>query len=229
MSNNKHTYGKLIALLLLATVCSCEPPIVFSEPQPTGQGKLDRFPTSYRGTYLCMSDTSLYTIAADIIFQEKTYVFEIDQQEIDTSTTYRRLGDTLFMESYDEYAVLKPLSDSLYQATYVALDTMFVIGTEGVLKKFRGHLILNQKLEEQKWGVWVLSRDNKGVISLLETALPEDIASLEAITPVEDISEEGGRTQYLISPSRASFGKMLKKGNAFFDTCDIFEPVNGKQ
>lgn len=216
-----------IVFCVLASLFSCEPPIVFSEPQPLGAGQLQQFPEAIQGQYVCLSDTSLFIVNKYLIFQEKTYVFELTRTEIAQDSGLLLSGDALFFtdDPTNGHARVEEVNDSLLRATWVARDTFFAIGPTGVLKKFRGHLILNTKLDEQKWGVWVLDRDRNGVITLSETALPEDLEVLEAITPVEDITIEGGRTQYRIAPSRSAFRKLLQKETAVFEHCETFEPV----
>jgi hypothetical protein len=219
-----------IVFCLLISLLSCEPPIVFSEPQPPGAGELQQFPEAIQGQYVCLSDTSLFVVNKHLIFQEKTYMFELTRSEIAQDSGLLLSGEALFFTDDPDYgpARIEELNDSLLSATWVVRDTFFAIGPTGILKKFRGHLILNTKLDEQKWGVWVLDRDRNGVITLSETALPEDLEVLEAITPVEDITVEGGRTQYRIAPSRSAFRKLLKKETAVFEHCETFEPV-GKE
>jgi hypothetical protein len=220
-------FGIQILFCLFTGLFSCEPPIVFSEPQPPGAGKLEQFPESIRGQYVCLSDTSLFIVTSDLIFQEKTYMMELSKNEIAATPEFLLSGDSLFFtdDIADDFALVEPLNDTLYRATWVARDTFFGIGPDGVLKKFRGHLILNTKLDDEKWGVWILDRDRYGVITLAETALPEDLDALKAITPVEDITVEGGRTQYRIAPSRSAFRKLLRKETTIFEHCETFEPL----
>lgn len=225
---NPSNYSVLWAIVLLS-LFSCEPPVVFTEPQPQGIESLADFPESFRGQYLCESDTSLLNVERRIVYQKTSYDVQLSRLELDTTAGYQIKGDSLFIEDYEEYATLEALDDSTYRATCVSLDTLFVIGEEGVLKKYRGYLVLNTKLDEQKWGAWVLKRDKDGKIRMFETTLPEQIAALEAITPVEDITEEGGRTQYRISPDRKAFRKLLKKGTDVFESCDTFVKVKREE
>lgn len=221
---NPSKYSVLWAIVLLS-LFSCEPPVVFTEPQPKGIEALEDFPESFRGQYLCESDTSLLKVGERLIYQETSYDVELSREEIDTTAAYQLKGDSLFIDDFEGYATLETLNDSIYRATYVSQDTLFVIGEEGVLKKYRGYLVLNTKLDEQKWGAWVLKREKSGRITMFETTLPEQIADLEAITPVEDITEEGGRTQYRITPDRRAFRKLLKRGTGIFESCDTFLEV----
>ena len=69
------TMRYLIFPLLLTILSSCDPTVVFREPQPQGKRDLSKFPDKFTGFYMASDDSSLYLIKSTIILEK--YVEEL--------------------------------------------------------------------------------------------------------------------------------------------------------
>lgn len=214
-------YFSLIVLLFLLYGCM-EPAIVFKEPQPEG-AKLERFISPiYRGTYFCSSDSSIVYVKPKSVHKERAYSFEVPLLELDTIKEAELVGNTLYLEGFEEPIPVDIIQDTVY-AEVLLQDTLFEIGPTNILKSFNGHQILNKRMDQDRWEVLILSLDDQLNLWLSAVILPEDIAVLEAITPVEDISRED-QAQFRIAPSAMEFEEILKQRLIFVE-CDMFTRI----
>ena len=110
--------------------------------------------------------------------------------------------------------------DSIYHSDFIHRDTLIYLGKDHVLKYFRGHMIINRKLADEKWEVMLLSLDEHLNLALSITSLPEEIEQLEEITPVQDLSTDD-QVQYRISPTVIEFDELLQT-QLIFQECDYF-------
>lgn len=213
-----------LALLLLLIYPYCTPPLVFTEPQPEGVAALDRFENHYQGTYFCTGDSSLVKVEANCLYKEKSFTFVTSLAALDSmEDTYFEEGK-IFMNGEAMPFEILYLDDETLAGNYIHRDTLFQIGPKQVLKFYRGHHILNVKIDAQHWNVWLLSKDQFGNMALSKTILPENLSDLAAITPVTDISEQD-LPQYKISPTKAEFRKLLQT-RLIFEECDYYEWIS---
>ena len=214
-------YCSLIVMLFVLHGCM-EPAIVFKAPQPEG-AKVERFISPiYRGTYFCMSDSSIVYVKPKSVHKERAYSFEVPLAELDTIKEAELIGDILHLQGFEEPIPVDIIQDTVY-AEVLLQDTLFEVGPTNILKSFNGHQILNKRMDQDKWEVLILSLDDQLNLWLSAVVLPEDIADLEAITPVEDISRED-QVQFRIAPSAIEFGEILEQRLIFVE-CDMFTRI----
>ncbi|PSR15329.1 MAG: hypothetical protein DA408_03530 [Bacteroidetes bacterium] len=217
----------MILWLLLANtfLLTCDPPIAFTKPQPDVYPAATAFEPAYQGSYFCTGDSAILHVTDQGIYKEKTIEFETTLEEIKATKGVHLEGDQLYFDRSAEPIDLIYLDDNVVSGQLVLRDTLFWLRYGQVLKYYKGHQVLNKKLPNKQWAVQVLSMDEDGNLTLFTTKLPEDLAELEAITPVTDISTEE-HTQYLIAPNVAEFRKLLTT-QLIFEACDYFERLPG--
>ncbi|WP_020537787.1 hypothetical protein [Lewinella cohaerens] len=214
----------LALLLLLLGVFSCEPPVVFTEAQPDVVPSSTHFQKTYQGIYLCTGDSATVRIGEKTIIKERHIQFESTLDEIKETKGIYIDGEYLYIEELDLPVPIEYLDGEIVTGSFFIADTLFQIGPEQVLKYYKGHQVLNRKLENKHWETSILSKDKEGNLTLWTTQLPEDLEQLKAITPVEDVSTPE-HTRYLISPNIAEFRKLLDS-KLIFEVCDYFERMD---
>ena len=211
----------LIVLFVLLNGCT-EPAIVFKEPQPEG-AKVERFISPiYRGTYFCSSDSSIVYVKSKSVHKERAYSFEVPLAELDTIPEAELIGNILHLQGFEAPIPVDIIRDTVY-AEVLLQDTLFEMGPTNILKSFNGHQILNKRMDQDRWEVLILSVDDQLNLWLSAVVMPEDIAALEAITPVEDISRDD-QVQFRIAPSAMEFEEILKQRLIFVE-CDMFTRI----
>ncbi|MEL6926658.1 MAG: hypothetical protein AAFO94_21640, partial [Bacteroidota bacterium] len=128
----------LCSTILLLLFFSCEAPIVFSEPQPQGFDRQVSFDVFYRGTFLCDSDSSIVFVKSKTLYKEKYFPFAIAIEDIATEEGLRLEGNYLYVEELDAHLPARVKGDSAY-AELVVRDTLFRVGKDQVLTRYRGH------------------------------------------------------------------------------------------
>lgn len=115
-------------------------------------------------------------------------------------------NDSLFKRKTNEKYQIKRINDSLF-TNYVFLDTIFKIGTNNILKKFKGFLFLN-KLEEKN-GSWNVKKLNmsKGVLKISSIETENEIQLLESIT---ETKKDTAKT-FKIKPTKKQFKEFIEK------------------
>ena len=219
---------KLIILTLfsISFFFSCEEPaVVFGGPQPQDLTPITAIDMIYRGTFICESDSSLVHVHGRTIFKEKAFKFSLTPEEIETTEGLDLLGEQLILADWPE-PLPAEITDSLVYSSIVLKDTLFHMGAEQVLKAYKGHMVLNKKLNDEKWEVMILSLDYDMDLRLSKAELPDDFDRLNMLTPVKDISTED-KVQYLIAPTVMEFDEILRR-NLIFQECDLFTRTNGK-
>ena len=214
----------LLSLALLLGLASCAPPVVFTEPQPDVVPESDAFDPSYQGLYFCTGDSSIVRITRTTIWKERQLKLNTTLEDIEKTDGVYLDGDILYIEETDTPVPIEYLDEERISGELIISDTLFEIGNKQVLKLYRGHQILSNKISNRNWAVQILSKDEQGNVSLYTTKLPEDLESLEMITPVEDISTEDVQ-RFRISPNIAEFRKLMES-KLIFEACDYFERID---
>ncbi|MEM1319696.1 MAG: hypothetical protein AAGG75_05530 [Bacteroidota bacterium] len=211
----------LLALLLIIGIWSCEePPIVFTAPQPEGLNAEPFIRPIYRGRFLCDSDSALMVVKNNIIYKAKAFQLEVTPTELENTDGLSLKDGQLYVEEWGRQLPTRIEKDSIYHSDFIHRDTLIYLDENHVLKHFRGHMVINRKMEKEKWEVMLLSLDEHLNLALSITTLPEEIEQLEAITPAEDLSTED-QTQYRISPTVIEFDELLQT-QLIFQECDYF-------
>ena len=220
-------FSFLLVIIVLFVVNSCEAPVVFTDPQPVDLKKRNAFEPQYWGSYYCQSDSSEVNIESDVFYKEKTYSALIMMEDIENSPDLIWQDGNLYSSFFDQLMEIEYQDEEKVFATLTLRDTLFNIDDNQVLKFYRGHQILSRQIDKNKWEVTILSHDVDGNISYSKTKIPGDLEQLKTITPVQ-ILEKSERTQYLLSPSKAAFRKLMKS-HLIFEECDFFERINKEE
>ncbi len=211
-----------VGLVLVLWVGCDEPGVVFKSPQPEGLRAEPFINPVFRGKFICDSDSSVVYIKNDIIYKEKLYAFEVTTPALDTLWDLEMRGDRLYSKKLDQYMPMFYKDDTI-RSRVRKRDTLFLMGENHILKSFKGNQILNRKLDNRKWEVFILSLDDQFNLRLFLARLPENIHALKAITRVEDISTRE-QVQIRIRPTVMEFEEILNQ-ELIFDECDIFYRV----
>ncbi len=171
----------VIAIIILATLSSCEPPVTFTEPQPSNTRSLSKFPKRIMGNYKNLKDSSLVTINEKSIIQ--TYDFDLKQSLKNIDSNFVISGDTAIDTKTNERTFVKIIGDSIIQHFHI-IDTIFSIEKQGVLKKFKGYYFINIPYDTNAWQVKKIQL-LKGILMLSSIEKGYEIQQLQQITESE--------------------------------------------
>ncbi len=212
-------------IVILIFLASCQPPVVFGESQPSGIAPVTNIPKEYQGIYWCAADSATIYIDDKAFIKRKEYLIKLTRSEIDSNENLMILDGRMFVSDLEGDFPMQEKGDTI-TTTIVIRDTLFSIGREQLMKPFKGHLIMNTKLDENAWAVSVASLKANGLLSIARADFPENLSSLEAITPVRTLSEGNERnTQIYITPTKEQFEQILQKGVLFQGSCSEFERI----
>lgn len=204
---------------------SCQPPVVFGEPQPVGTEPLLAIPNDYQGIYWCKVDSASLIVDSQAFIKRKEFLIKLTKAELDSSRDLQLKNDRLFVSDWGSSFPIEMKGDTI-TSNIVLRDTLFLLGKEQLAKPFKGHLILNTKLDENAWGVTVVSLKAHGLLSIAYADMPEDLTGLDAITPVRTLSEDNERKiQIFITPTKDQFDQIMHQGILFEGTCTEFERI----
>jgi len=116
-------FKKILTFMLLTSFFACEPPVTFSEPQPTNTNNLSRFPNRLQGLYISLADSSTLSIDEKLIQIIYDYDYRIHPNQIDS--TLRIVGDTLVDLENNEKIFIKRDGDTLLAHIHYT-DTLFL-------------------------------------------------------------------------------------------------------
>lgn len=217
--------GTLISVLVLFTfLMACEPPVVFSSPQPDGVAALSEIPENYRGIYWCGADSINLLVKENAIYKSKLFNVALSKQEVDATEelTYTN-GQLIFKSNFESFPATQK-NDSVF-STVILKDTIFSTRNGNhILKNFKGHLILNNKMIEDSWEVKIISKSENGYLTLSRVDYPENLTNLDSIASIKYV-EDSYREQIIVSPTKAEFGQLLENKIIFGSSCQEFEPV----
>ncbi len=214
-----------LTLLGLALFFSCQPPVVFGEPQPADIESLSVIPRGYQGIYWCKVDSVTLYVDEKAFIKRKELLVKLTRAEIDSSSDLELRNGRLFVREWETDFPTEEKGDTII-SKLVIRDTLFAIRDEQLLKPYKGHLILNTKLDENAWAVLVASHKGAGLLSLSRAEVPENLMQLDSITPVKITSKNSDRgTQIYITPTADQFGRILEKGLLFSTSCSEFERI----
>jgi len=190
----------LFALLLF--IAACEPPVLFTEPQPLGQSPLDHFPKRWQGMYLLMDDSSLLEIGSRVMRRMDEWELRMPLSDLDSST--RTLGDTLLVTGDGVQVPVTVRGDSVF-GTVSYTDTIFVIGGRHLLKRMSGSLFMNHSHNGSGWEVTRLSL-SKGRLRFSEIKDPESLAVIN-----EEVELPGDTISAPLVVTRKQFRRIMNR------------------
>lgn len=218
-----------VASILLISISSCLPPVIFTEAQPEGYPRSENFSSRYQGTFYCEGDQSIVQIKSKLITKELTYQVGIPIDDIAEMEGVEYKDNKLYIEGMQPAFDAHLENGDTVVSNIILKDTIFnLYNEEHVLSEYLGHQILNNKIQKDVWSVSILSLDYSDGIILSEVFLPEDLKKLKQITPVEELSEDDMMI-IRISPTIKEFHEILQE-KLIFQACDHFvrikKPVN---
>jgi len=191
-----------IKIILLTTLIlvSCGDLVRFEEPQPAGQSNEKRIPKRLLGQYLSLDDSAKLIIASGLIIKYSVSDFSdkvdsVDMKDIKGDTTYSGTDEKLKFD-----VVVK--GDSTFQR-WSYYDTLFDVSKGDILRKYKGHYFLNEKVSANSWRVTTLTRIENG-ITLGTISTKDDINNLRTVT------ESKSDTAFSFRPTRKEMKKFLK-------------------
>ena len=215
---------KYIAVLILSfLVIRCSPPVVFEEAYPTGEEDLIKLPDTYKGAFICESDSTIILIKDSMIVARSEHFFRLPVRSVEEREDCSLDGDEMFVSGRDECIPLVFLNDSTVQGTIVDFDTLFMMKKEGVARAYKGHVVLSQQLEDKEWAISLLSLQESG--DLLYRAITDKtkIKQVKKITKMTDITREGDKnSRYRIRPSKKQFDALIANEKIFIECETLF-------
>lgn len=220
MNNQKF----IIVAVFIGLFWSCEPPVVFSEPQPKDEDALISIPKHFQGTYWCDKDSVSLYVDEYLIYKNKLFDVELTKQDIDAADEVKFEKGQLFFDGSNESFPASEINGKV-SSTINLKDTLFSTQMpKNVLKLFKGHLVLNNQLADNRWEVKIITLKPTGIITVSKVDYPENITDLATITTVKVI-DRSKREQILISPTKTEFDQILDKNLIFTGNCQEFKPI----
>lgn len=204
---------------------SCQPPVVFGEPQPADVEPLTYIPKDYRGIYWCMVDSASLYIDDQSLVRRKEFFIKTTKSEIDEDPDLELINGQLYVKDWEGFFPTTEKGDTLI-SQIIMRDTIFKINDDQMVKPFKGHLILNLKLNDNAWDVMVVSRKTDALITIATAKIPENIAQLDSITPIKSLrSTDSVQTQIYLKPTALEFARIFDKGLLFDGSCMEYERI----
>lgn len=219
----KH-YKFILLAVLIAFFWSCEPAVVFSEPQPKDVDALTSIPEHFQGSYWCEMDSVSLVVNKNSIYKNKLVDIELNLSDINDNKEIRFENGQLFINGSKKSFPATEKNGMVF-STLNLKDTLYVTQkSEHVLKLFKGHLVLNNQIKDKHWEVKILTLRPTGSIAISQVDYPENLTELQSITTVK-IIESREKEQILVSPTKAEFDQILDKNLIFTGTCQEFRPI----
>ena len=211
----------ILTLLVILTMASCTPELNFEEPQPTEDKDEKKIKNKFRGTYLCLADSSILTIDKYSMVQAWHIVVEMTKIQVDTTEGIEIRGGLMYVEDMPEPLPIQINGDTVV-VNWDYNKTIFKISDDHVLRYFKGLYFLNYKESENLWTVKTMKLDKDGILTLNKIyGGPEEIDKIKSITTIEEITDEEGKViEYKIRPTKKELKEIMRSnivsiGNEF--------------
>jgi len=170
----------MLILFLFVTLIftGCEPVATFDTPQPENEKSLLSFSMPIQGKYMASDQASVITITDKLIIRHFDY--EHKEHKDSLGTSHKIIGDSIIdiKNCSKEKIVLEGDTVIIHEK---CIDTLFIISSENILKKFKGFFFLNKRINDKEWEVKKISLE-KGVLSIGSISSKNDIQKLKEIT-----------------------------------------------
>ena len=190
------------AIIILTSLVACEPPVTFTEPQPSDTDNISKFPRRLKGVYLSLSDSSTLSINDKQLQRTYAFDYKIHPNQLDSNT--RLSGDTLIDIETKKKELVKRDGDSLLIHIH-GIDTLFLMDYDNVVRKFKGYYFLNTRYDKTSWSVEKMQL-SKGQLIISSISKKEDIESLKEIT---ETAQDTVAT-YNFTTTKRQFKKFVK-------------------
>ena len=219
-------FNQSIVAVLLMLIIGCQSPVLFTEPQPKGESELSMIPTEYQGIYWCEIDSIALIVDEKLIIKQKEYesVIPIDEMGLNPTLTFQ--NHRLFSNEMNQSFPAKIVGDNIVSRITIR-DTLYSKTTGQILKFYKGHLILNNPLDNIVWDVAIMSLKQHDVLSFSRANMPDNLEELEQITPVTEFRKGNSENifQIKITPTKGEFDQILKQKLVFDGACIEFKRI----
>ncbi|MDA9774200.1 hypothetical protein N9B82_04510 [Saprospiraceae bacterium] len=206
----------LVALVFMLFV-SCEPPVVFDSPYPLGVENLEEIPTDFHGVYMCESDSSLIWISDQTIIHESYHYFQTSLERVRETDQCSIVDEMMILPGNNECIPLTYITDSIVRGEYIVSDTLFKNKKYAVARMYKGHLVINTKIEQNEWMIHYLSPDD-GNLYYRSIVDKSNLKQIARITEMEDITEANSKQdRFLIKPSMKEFDALFHNEKIFIE------------
>lgn len=192
----------VFVLLAVVLFYSCKPLVLFDEPQPADLKNLSGIKPNDCGVFESVNDNSVLYIEPTVLRLEQSYTTIYSVSNLDSNLQLD--GNILIDLSNGEKSEVKIYGDSILQETRW-IDTLFLLGESGVLRKWNGSYFLNVANGVDSWEVYKLEV-KKSYAAFYEIESKEEVEKLNSIVaiPVDSISN-------VYSLSKKEFKQFVKK------------------
>ena len=187
MNSKKIYFTGFLFLLLSGCRQRMVSAVLFDEPQPVGVENLNSFPKSYQGIYIDKDSSSL-RITRNYLISEDFFLTSIHKSELDSlrdQIIYKK-GKIIYPALEDTF-IAKEFKDSIYWKE-VIIDTIIRISEDNIVRKYKGYMILNSKVDSSSYAVSLLKLE-KRKLSFKQIDSKEDLVNLKPIE-VTTISQD---------------------------------------
>ena len=218
--NSLNLLRLLVVLAFTSLFVTCEPPVVFMEPQPIGEKHLTTLPDQFRGMYWCKTDSITLIINDKTIYKDLDFETSLLKSEVDSNPEVSYDNGRLYIKELNQSFPAQLENDSLV-FNLTLKDTIFDISEKQVAKLFKDRIILNIQLQDKSWEVKVLTLNQNNMLTIAQAEIPQDLEELKHITHVDEVnySENEKIRQIKIAPSKDEFNQILKQGLLFDGSC----------
>lgn len=204
------------AFIILTNLIACEPPVIFTEPQPTRTDNLSKFPSRLQGRYLSLDDKSTLLIGEKSMQRVYDFNYKFHPNQLDSASELS--GNTVINLKTNQKIAVKRIGDSLVAHMHY-IDTIFQISQDNVIRRFKGFYFLNTRHAYKSWEVKKIQLKKKElVMGKISTKL--DLENLKEITK----NPQKNGPPYIFKPSKKQFRIFVKGGG--FRKSEIFIKKN---
>ena len=217
---------RMLKIVVMACLlASCQPSVVFGEPQPVTVKPLSTIPNIYRGIYWCKVDSASLYVDDKTFIRRKEFLIKTTKEEITADPDLELVNGQLYIKDWEGYFPITEKGDTLISQIIIR-DTIFAINDTQILKPFKGHLVLNLKLNENMWEVLVASQRRGELLTISRAEIPENLAQLDSITTVGTLKgTDSIRTQIYLKPTAKEFERIYDEGLLFNASCTEYERI----
>ena len=99
--------------LVIAFMFSCQPSVVFGEPQPVAVKPLSTIPNIYRGIYWCNVDSASLYVDDRAFVRRKEFLIKTTREEIGVDPDLELVNGQLYVKDWEGYFSITEKGDTL--------------------------------------------------------------------------------------------------------------------
>ena len=202
---------------------SCDQSATFNAAQPEAGEQLTAFPANMKGFYFSADKESILTVSDSLVL--RIYDFDMKLNKDSLPDGFKLTGDTLSIFDFGGYNEKQKVS-FLDKSTFVYHehfgDTLFKLSEFEVLKKYKGYIFLNERVQTDsnkfEWEVRKIGM-NKGLLTMDFVDEKKQIDKLVELPA--SLSEDP--TTYPYTPNHNKFKEFMEDDG--FEKVDSFYKV----